>query len=62
MPLIFATGIGAVGNRSIATGAAVGLLIGTFLGLVVIPVLFVIFQYLQEKSRRLKKLKLNLSE
>ena len=30
LPLIFATGIGAVGNRSIATGAAVGLLIGTF--------------------------------
>ena len=50
LPLIFATGIGAVETVSIATGAAVGLLIGTFLGLVVIPVLFVIFQYLQEKN------------
>ena len=62
LPLIFATGIGAVGNRSIATGAAVGLLIGTFLGLVVIPVLFVIFQYLQEKITPPKKLEINLSE
>ena len=62
LPLIFATGIGAVGNRSIATGAAVGLLIGTFLGLVVIPVLFVIFQYLQEKITPPQKLEINLSE
>lgn len=49
LPLVFATGIGAAGNRSVATGAAVGQLIGTFFGLVVIPVLFVIFQDLQER-------------
>lgn len=49
LPLVFATGVGAAGNRSVATGAAVGQLIGTFFGLVVIPVLFVIFQYLQER-------------
>lgn len=48
LPLVFATGVGAAGNRSVATGAAVGQLIGTFFGLVVIPVLFVIFQHLQE--------------
>ena len=62
MPLVFATGIGAVGNRSIATGAAIGLLIGTFLGLMVIPVLFVIFQYLQEKVKPLKREEIGLAE
>lgn len=51
LPLVFASGIGAVGNRSIATGAAAGLLIGTFLGVIVIPPLFVLFQYLQEKIK-----------
>ena len=49
MPLVFASGVGAEGNRSVATGAAVGQLIGTFFGLIVIPVLFVIFQDLQER-------------
>lgn len=49
MPLVLAGGIGSAGNRSVATGAVTGLLIGTFIGLIVIPVLFVIFQYLQEK-------------
>lgn len=49
MPLVFAQGVGVVGNRSIATGAAFGLLIGTILGVFLIPVLFVIFQNIQEK-------------
>ncbi len=49
LPLVFATGVGAAGNRSVATGAAIGQLIGTFFGLIVIPVLFVIFQDLQER-------------
>lgn len=54
MPLVYATGIGAIGNHSIATGAASGLLTGTILGLLVIPVLFVIFQWLQEKISPVK--------
>lgn len=62
MPLVFATGIGSVGNRSIGTGAAMGLLIGTFFGLVAIPVLYVIFQFLQEKISPLKEKEINLSE
>ena len=49
LPLVFAGGIGSAGNRSVATGAVSGLLIGTFIGLIVIPVLYVIFQWLQEK-------------
>ena len=48
-PLMIATGAGAVGNKSIGTGAVGGMLIGTILGVFVIPVLFIIFQTLQEK-------------
>ena len=54
MPLVFATGVSSAGNRSVATGAAFGLLIGTILGLFIIPVLFVIFQTLQEKIKPIK--------
>lgn len=49
MPLALAGGVGAEGNRSIGTGAVGGMLIGTILGVFVIPVLFVVFQWLQEK-------------
>lgn len=56
LPLVFAGGVGAAGSRSVATGAVFGLLIGTFIGLIVIPVLYVIFQWLQEKiSGKVKK-------
>jgi HAE1 family hydrophobic/amphiphilic exporter-1 len=48
-PLVLASGVGAEGNRSIGTGAVGGLLIGTILGVFVIPILFVFFQWLQEK-------------
>ncbi|WP_291285695.1 efflux RND transporter permease subunit [Flavobacterium sp.] len=49
VPLMFASGAGAVGNKSIGTGAVGGMLIGTILGVFVIPVLFIIFQSLQER-------------
>ncbi|MEZ4856952.1 MAG: efflux RND transporter permease subunit [Gelidibacter sp.] len=49
MPLVLANGVGAAGNRSIGTGAVGGLLIGTILGVFVIPILFIFFQWLQEK-------------
>ncbi|MCH4822359.1 efflux RND transporter permease subunit [Gramella lutea] len=49
LPLVLASGVGAEGNRSIGTGAAGGLLIGTVFGVFVIPVLFIVFQWLQEK-------------
>lgn len=49
LPLVLATGVGAKGNNSIGTGAAGGLLVGTVIGVFVIPVLFVIFQWLQER-------------
>ncbi|WP_417885419.1 efflux RND transporter permease subunit [Zunongwangia sp.] len=49
MPLVLANGVGAAGNRSIGTGAVGGLLIGTILGVFVIPILYILFQWLQEK-------------
>ena len=49
VPLAFASGVGAVGNRSIGMGAVGGMLIGTIFGVFVIPVLFVVFQSLQER-------------
>ncbi|MBF0694557.1 MAG: multidrug efflux RND transporter permease subunit [Flavobacterium sp.] len=49
LPLAFSSGVGAVGNRSIGMGAVGGMLIGTIFGVFVIPVLFVIFQSLQER-------------
>ncbi len=48
MPLVLAKGVGAAGNNSIGTGAAGGMLIGTIFGLFIIPVLFIVFQHLQE--------------
>ena len=49
MPLMLATGAGANGNKSIGTSAVGGMLFGTLFGVLVIPVLFIIFQTLQEK-------------
>jgi len=49
VPLMLASGAGAAGNKSIGTGAVGGMLIGTVFGVFVIPVLFIIFQNLQER-------------
>ncbi|WP_397300626.1 efflux RND transporter permease subunit [Nonlabens ulvanivorans] len=49
MPLALASGVGSEGNNSIGSGAAGGMLIGTVLGVFVIPILFILFQWLQEK-------------
>jgi len=63
LPLVFATGVGAEGNRAIGTGAVGGLLIGTILGVFVIPILFILFQWLQEKvSRKPKNQELEITE
>lgn len=48
-PLVIAKGVGAEGNQSIGTGAVGGMLIGTVLGVFVIPILYILFQWLQEK-------------
>ncbi|RKR80370.1 HAE1 family hydrophobic/amphiphilic exporter-1 [Mucilaginibacter gracilis] len=49
MPLMFSSGVGAAGNRSIGTGAVGGMLVGTVFGVFVIPILYILFQTLQEK-------------
>lgn len=48
-PMSIATGPSAQGNHSISIGAAGGMVSGVILGLFIIPVLFVIFQALQER-------------
>ncbi len=49
LPLVVAHGVGANGNRSLGTGVVGGLLVGTIALLVFVPVLFVIFQWFQER-------------
>ena len=49
LPLALSSGVGAVGNKSIGMGAVGGMLVGTVFGVFVIPILFVIFQGLQER-------------
>ena len=49
IPLVIAHGVGANGNRALGTGVVGGLLVGTLALLVFVPVLFVIFQWLQER-------------
>jgi HAE1 family hydrophobic/amphiphilic exporter-1 len=48
-PMMNASGPSALGNHSISIGAAGGMITGVVLGVFVIPVLFIIFQHLQEK-------------
>ena len=51
LPLMFASGVGANGNRSLGAGSVGGMLIGMILQLFVVPALFVAFQALQEKFK-----------
>ena len=48
-PLVVATGAGANGNISLGVGTVGGMLIGTVALLFVVPVLFIIFQTIEEK-------------
>ncbi len=49
LPMMFATGVGANGNISIGVGTVGGMLVGTIALLFVVPALFVVFQYIEEK-------------
>ncbi len=49
LPLMFSFGVGANGNRSLGTTAIGGMFIGMICQIFIVPALFVIFQYLQEK-------------
>lgn len=54
LPLMFAFGVGAHGNRTLGTSAIGGMLIGMILQIFIVPALFVVFQYLQEKFKPIK--------
>lgn len=49
LPLMFASGVGANGNRSLGVSAVGGMLIGTIALLFVTPALFIVFQYIEER-------------
>lgn len=49
LPLVMAHGVGANGNRSLGTGVVGGMIVGTLALLIFVPVLFVIFEWFQEK-------------
>jgi HAE1 family hydrophobic/amphiphilic exporter-1 len=51
IPLAIATGPGAIGNRTIGTAAAGGMLIGTVFGLIIIPGLYYLFGVISDKLR-----------
>lgn len=51
LPLMFSSGAGANGNSSLGTGVVGGMLVGTLALLFVVPVFYIIFEYLQEKIR-----------
>ncbi len=62
LPLMFAAGVGAQGNQSLGTTAIGGMLIGMIFQIFLVPALFVIFQYLQEKVKPMEWEDINNSE
>lgn len=63
MPLVLAKGVGSEGNRAIGTGTVGGMLVGTILGVFIIPILFIFFQWLQEKiGKKPRTRQLTISE
>ena len=51
LPMMFASGVGANGNRALGTGSVGGMLIGMVLQVLVVPALFVVFQKIQERFK-----------
>jgi len=54
IPLVMATGPGAIGNRTIGTAAAGGMLLGTVFGVIIVPGLYYIFGSLAEGRHLIK--------
>ena len=54
LPMMFASGVGKNGNQTLGAAAVGGMLMGMLLQIFVVPALFVIFQYLQEKIKPLE--------
>lgn len=51
LPLMFSMGAGANGNSSLGTGVVGGMAVGTLALLFVVPVFYIVFEFLQEKIR-----------
>ena len=51
LPMMFASGVGANGNRALGAGSVGGMLIGMICQIFVVPALFVIFEIIQEKIK-----------
>ena len=51
LPLMFASGVGKNGNQTLGAAAVGGMLIGTLCQVFIVPALFAVFQWLQEKFR-----------
>jgi HAE1 family hydrophobic/amphiphilic exporter-1 len=52
IPLMFASGAGAIGNRTIGAAAAGGMFFGTIFGIFIIPGLYVLFATLEQRIKR----------
>ena len=51
LPMMFASGVGANGNRALGAGSVGGMLIGMVCQIFIVPALFIVFQLIQEKFR-----------
>lgn len=56
MPMMFATGVGANGNISLGVGTVGGMIIGTLALLFIVPVMFIVFQTIEERVMPQRKL------
>ena len=54
LPMMFAHGVGANGNKALGTGSVGGMLIGMLFQIFIVPALFVVFQIIQEKITPIK--------
>ncbi|MCM1066746.1 MAG: efflux RND transporter permease subunit [Muribaculaceae bacterium] len=54
LPMMFAHGVGANGNRALGAGSVGGMLIGMICQIFIVPALFIVFQILQEKMKPIK--------
>lgn len=54
IPLMLASGAGAIGNKTIGSASAGGMLFGTIFGIIIIPGLYVVFATIQDKIKKQK--------
>ncbi len=54
LPMMYASGVGANGNKALGTGSVGGMLIGMIFQIFIVPALFVAFQIIQEKITPIK--------